>query len=608
MADRSLFYLVLLGLGVSQFLVVPFFSNQSFGGKLLFFSLFVIGLCLRILLRKEWSLPILLVPLIGLSIVFSLSLFFSSIPQLGFVELGTFILGVVFCFLIANLKCEREDLQKWVFIWFQAVGFIIALLCIYQYADWLLYGQKTTTLIPYLLPPGSHRVNGVYGQANLTALLMVLVFIAILARYRLERRIGGIKSRLYLDSSLFIVSGALFLTGSRGGLLALTVVILILVVLIRMQPDVFPARSFCRPLLILLIAYLAVTQVPNWWHHSPSAVTHASISIDARFLFWAASVLMFLDFPILGIGLDHFKLFLPSYAPQGHDLLGFVEYEAMGYTQWSHNELLQILAESGVVGFLLVCGFWFLLLCRMKGEVSQKQVDPDRIYLYLLLIAFFIMGMFSWPFRHPALLFIFFLVLGIVLHSSPVLSLRPFPKQKLIVIAFLAVSLLAVSYLGYKDHSFLDLKKAAMHNGCKFPGLLSAMDDDYFSFGMMRDILPLCVTEESFLSDPALLQKYLPYFKRIAELQGTHQQWYNLAIVYRALDKYELAKYAVQKCVERQPAFALGWTFLHDLNIDNAVRMTGRPKNEFLPPEKKLSASYYDLLFQHKQNIQSGSF
>ncbi len=607
MADRKTLYVVLFVIGVCQFLVVPFFSNQPFGGKLLCFSLLVAGLCVRFIFRDEWFLPILLVPLIALSVVFSLSLCFSSMPQLGFVELGALIAGIVFCGMIANLKCGSKDLQEGLFIWFQIVGCIIALLCIYQYVDWLLSGQKTTTLIPYLLPPGSYRANGVYGQSNLTALLMVLAIIALLTRYQpgMDRR--GIKCRLWNDLGLFLVSVALFLTGSRGGLLALIVVALALVVLIRKQPNVCHARSFLKPLVILFIAYLA-TQSPSWLEHSRSATVHSSISIDARLLFWVESLLMFKDFPMLGVGLDHFKLLLPSYALQGHDMLGFVEYEAMGYTQWSHNELLQILAESGSAGFLLVCAFWGMLLHKMRTEIFQEKVDPGRIYVFLLMLAFFTMGMSSWPFRHPALLFIFFLVLGVILHGSLALRIQPSHSLKFIVIVFLAMSLFAGGYLGYKDYCFLNLKIAVKLKGCDSPAILSAMDDPYFSFGMMRDILPICATNESFLRDRTLLLKYLPYFEQIAKQQGTYQQWYNLAIVYQNLGKYKLAKHAAQKSVERQPVFELGWSFLHSLNIDNAVRDTGQPKSDFLPPEKKLSTDYYDLLFQHKQNVQSGSF
>jgi O-antigen ligase len=549
--------------------------------------------------RREWVLPWPLIPLICLIVTFLVSLSGAAMPVIGIVEVGTFAIGLLFCVLVANLSHESDEFTKWVFKWLQIIGSIVAILCLYQYLHRVLTGPSNEVLIPYLLPPGGRRVNGVYGQPNLTALLLLVTIVAFLQSYVSKKYPKNAIGEIRRDVVFFFVSTSFFLTGSRAGYLSLLVVLAVLFWLISRGKFVFPSTRIIKSLSILFAGFV-FTLLPL----SPEIVsplyTRPDINVDSRFLFWAVSILIFFDFPLFGIGLDHFKLFLPSYARKAHDALGFVDYETMGYTDWSHNEYLQILAESGMVGFLFLTIFLVMLIRIMYKEFHQKSPDTERSFLFLLILPFFIQAMFEWPLRHPAILFIFFLILGIILAKGSSFRFHLGPLAGFLVGIILAASIAGIAFSSVKEYRFTQLKKEARENGCGSDYILNSMNDPYLEFKMLGEVLPLCIADEAALKDRSLMEKLQPYYMKISNLQGTYSQWYNLGVVNRSLDDYALAEHAFQQAVERQPEFEQGWAALHGLHIEEAVRQTGRPIEDFLPPDKKSSADYHDSLFKRQ--------
>ena len=119
---------------------------------------------------------------------------------------------------------------------------------------------------------------------------------------------------------------------------------------------------------------------------------------------------------------------------------------------------------------------------------------------------------------------------------------------------------------------------------------------------ILSEILPLCFEEKSFFSDHSYLEQLKPYHFKITKLQGKYDQWYNLGLIYRSLSEYDLADSALRKAVKRNPIFELGWATLHALNIEKAVRETGRPIEEFLPPEDKSSPEFMNLFLKQQKN------
>lgn len=99
-------------------------------------------------------------------------------------------------------------------------------------------------------------------------------------------------------------------------------------------------------------------------------VNTGSESTRLRILTWKANILMWQDYPLFGVGVgQNAKKVQPYYAKLGFPLETFRSH--------AHNDLLQTLVATGVVGFLAYVGFctWFLVAAyRLYFRISADQV------------------------------------------------------------------------------------------------------------------------------------------------------------------------------------------------------------------------------------------
>ncbi len=91
-----------------------------------------------------------------------------------------------------------------------------------------------------------------------------------------------------------------------------------------------------------------------------------------RVYIWKASIKMFLDHPILGIGIGTFPLIYPSYKlPQAYET-------SMSF---AHNLPLNILAETGILGFLSF--FTFIVSLYIRGIRLYRKTQDDLVLILL---------------------------------------------------------------------------------------------------------------------------------------------------------------------------------------------------------------------------------
>lgn len=86
------------------------------------------------------------------------------------------------------------------------------------------------------------------------------------------------------------------------------------------------------------------------------------------------SMQIFLQSPICGVGLDNFK---------AHNRYGF----------YSHSEYMEILTDTGIVGFVLYFSFYFILFRRF-GRLEKLTQHHQIIYVVRLSKAFFLTLLF----------------------------------------------------------------------------------------------------------------------------------------------------------------------------------------------------------------------
>ena len=134
---------------------------------------------------------------------------------------------------------------------------------------------------------------------------------------------------------------------------------------------------------------------------------------SGRAHFWKTGLKIFADHPIVGTGMDTFASAYPRYDTEN----GFFRVEH------AHNDYLQVLTDSGIVGLACVAAFIFLLFRSAFRSVSNCQ-EPLRVSLAVGALggAFgcLIHSFFDFPLRTPSNGFVFLLLVAFAVNAASV--------------------------------------------------------------------------------------------------------------------------------------------------------------------------------------------
>lgn len=217
-----------------------------------------------------------------------------------------------------------------------------------------------------------------------------------------------------LSGYFFLVIGSgVVLTGSRGGLAAFAVstVAVLLFHLFRQDKKKtrwgYPLLYACGGLLIIsiLIFLIRETLYPN------AGASLNQLSIRTRFSIWQSTFRIFFEHPWTGWGWGSFRYIYPLFKAPG------VWYKV----PHAHNELVELLAEGGVIGFsaLAFCYIYsFLLLIRLFQNRNNGIFKALTSGTIGVLIYALIHSCFDFIFRLPANAFLLAGITGLGLSIS----------------------------------------------------------------------------------------------------------------------------------------------------------------------------------------------
>ena len=183
--------------------------------------------------------------------------------------------------------------------------------------------------------------------------------------------------------------------------------------------------------------------------------TYHTNSISERVFLWQNALRIFKDNPVIGVGFDNWKIYSTKYK------LPFSEYAMNNSTRYirPHNDLLLILAEGGVVCFLLFIGlFVYAFVIAFKLFRSSLSRDGKIAVLLSLsgLIMYLTIACFSLPgdrFYTQVFLFIYFaIVCGY--YDISISSVSTHGRRIMIIVCFIAIITgLSLSYIGSKRYA-----------------------------------------------------------------------------------------------------------------------------------------------------------
>lgn len=268
-------------------------------------------------------------------------------------ELQLLLAYVMVLFVAVQVFRTREDWRG--FIWFLMVfGFLVAGFGILQHLTFngKLYWFREMRYggIPF----------GPYVNRNHFAGLMELVIPVSLVPLVM----GKVRRERWLIVGLFAILplGALFLSASRGGIISLGVELaaLALLLILRRGADRHILAGGAVVLIaILMVSWLGVRQILDRF----SSLQSFEVTVGKRASMRADTWRIFLDHPWKGTGLGTLQIVFPQYE-------SLYDGKVVNHT---HNDYLEGLAETGLLGGLCCAGFLGVLFLESIRRLPPRN-------------------------------------------------------------------------------------------------------------------------------------------------------------------------------------------------------------------------------------------
>jgi O-antigen ligase len=163
-------------------------------------------------------------------------------------------------------------------------------------------------------------------------------------------KIASSRTRAAAAAVAAVMVGTIFLSGSRGGMLAIVAEIVILAVLLIKQKQGLRTAIGIGVFLVIVVGLLTwVGGAELSKRIATAGSSHAELSSDIRYNINRDGLKMFLKRPVLGWGLGTFPVVYPQ----------FRTFYTNFFVNEAHNDYLQLLVEMGVLGFGTM--LWFLI-------------------------------------------------------------------------------------------------------------------------------------------------------------------------------------------------------------------------------------------------------
>lgn len=304
-----------------------------------------------------WRQDRLRVPLAALMTLAGISLLYTAAPVTGTIRFFCFWLAFALLYHVTMVRLQEDVQRRHAVTALLASGVVLALIGVLQrVAGSVIYNVKVSQ---GFFEATSLRVNSLFWDPNMFGRFLVLVLVAccvvaVRDSSRSLRRLAAVAAALALPAVLF--------TYSRSSWITLGVAAALLVG--RFAGAKKAVLVVVALILVLVIAF-SVIDAPQF--NLPKRA-HARLYweklLGGRLGLVEGGLAMFAGHPLAGVGLGGFPSLFPRYRPPDY--------------RWrvveSHNSLVTIAAELGVLGLLLLA--WLVLRCvgltrRVTGSLSE---------------------------------------------------------------------------------------------------------------------------------------------------------------------------------------------------------------------------------------------
>ncbi|MGC9066842.1 MAG: O-antigen ligase family protein [Minisyncoccia bacterium] len=213
-----------------------------------------------------------------------------------------------------------------------------------------------------------------------------------------------------------------FISGTRGGMIGLGIGILFLIVnlLISSRKEFLVFKKLSLIVLVIITIFLITVfslKNTNFVKNNFALMRLTSISYKdptgmSRLLSAETAFKSFLEKPIFGWGIENYE---PAYLKNFNPEVVKVLPEDF-YFDRAHNKIMEVLATTGLVGFISYLGIFIVTFILLQRKRQQEGGFIQSVVFESLIISYFVQNIFLFDFHESYLMF--FLVLGFI----PVLS------------------------------------------------------------------------------------------------------------------------------------------------------------------------------------------
>lgn len=245
---------------------------------------------------------------------------------------------------------------------------------------------------------GISRPVGLIKGIQDTAVLYLL-FLPVLMVLLIQGKIKNYRSKFIGYTSLLLGLVAMFLNNTRGVWVAMVVMAVFIVI-------------YCRRALKrehVMIAVIALTMIGVGLAHNASFMQRIDSTIhyentyykepfNGRADIWKSSVEMFVDHPLIGVGLHNYRKFYkeiymkPTSKPYNH----------------AHNVILQIGAENGLLGLIPFLTLFFYLVYWAWQRIRYSA----GLIMFTVLLGMGVYGLSEYQLQFESMMRLFWLLLG----------------------------------------------------------------------------------------------------------------------------------------------------------------------------------------------------
>ena len=218
----------------------------------------------------------------------------------------------------------------------------------------------------------------------------------------------------FLDKSVLVkhraVAGVLFLlgfaaliiNGTRGAWVALAPVFIVLMGYYSLQNK--KLLAICLAFLVIAGGVLSTSK--NFTYKLNTTIKRTDASTRERYAIWEGAFNMFKDHPILGVGLGQYK---DNY--QKKYILKKARERKLTH---AHNNVMQMLAENGIVGCVGFLSLVFYIIGRNCLDFLKRRC-PYSLVITASTFALFVQGLTEYNFGNSAVMKSYWLLLGCML-------------------------------------------------------------------------------------------------------------------------------------------------------------------------------------------------